>query len=80
MLGQTGHVGELLDRFGMKDSHPVVARISNVNAGEKLHAKGHELCRTVMGSLLYLACWSRSNIALAIQKCRGLCRLRVTCI
>ena len=39
-------MSELLERFGMKDSIPVptpmVARLSNVNTGEKLESKEHE--------------------------------------
>ena len=56
----------------MKDSTPVltpmVARLSNVNAGEKLESKEHEFYSAVVGSLLYLACWSRPDIALAVSE------------
>jgi hypothetical protein len=72
VLDQTEFVRELLERFGMKDSTPVstpmVARLSSVNAGEKLEAKDHELYRAIVGSLLYLACWSRPDIALAVSE------------
>ena len=72
VLDQTEFVSELLERFGMKDSTPVptpmVTRLSNVNAGEKLESKEHELYRAVVGSLLYLACWSRPDIAMAVSE------------
>jgi hypothetical protein len=72
VLDQAEYVSKLLDRFGMKDSNPVptpmVARLLNVNAGEMLDSKEHELYRTIVGSLLYLACWSRPDIALAVSE------------
>jgi hypothetical protein len=50
----------------MKDSTPVstpmVARLSSVNAGD------HELYHAIVGGLLYLACWSRPDIALAVSE------------
>jgi hypothetical protein len=70
VLDQTEFVSELLERFGMKDSTPVsmVARLSSVNAGEILQATDHEFYRAIVGSLLYLACWSRLDISLAVSE------------
>jgi hypothetical protein len=52
VLDQTEFVGELLERFGMKDSTPMstpmVARLSSVNAGEILQATDHELYRAIV--------------------------------
>ena len=42
----------------------MVARLSSVNTGEILQATDHELYRAIVGSLLYLACWSRPDITL----------------
>ena len=72
VLDQEEFLSEVLDKFGMKDSAsaptPMVARLSAVNAGEKLDSKTHELYRTIVGSLLYLACWSRPDIAFAVSE------------
>ncbi len=74
ILDQTEFVSELLEIFGMKDSTPVstqmVARFSSVIAGEILQATYHELYRSIVGSLLYLACcqWSRQDISLAVSE------------
>ena len=58
VLDQTEFVSELLDRFGMKDSTPVptpmVARLSNVNAGEKLESKEHELYITQLWEVCFI--------------------------
>jgi hypothetical protein len=45
-------------------------RLSSVNAGEILQAADHELYHAIVGSLLYLACWSlsRPDIALAVSE------------
>ena len=58
-LDQTEFFEELLEKFGMQDSAsvptPMVAILSAVNSGEKLHSKAHDLCRTIVGILLFLA-------------------------
>ena len=72
VLDQEEYLNEVLDKFGMQDSAsvptPMVARLSAVNSGEKLDSKAHELYRAIVGSLLYLACWSRPDIAFAISE------------
>ena len=71
-LEQEEYLHEVLDKFGMQDSvsvpTPMVARLSAVNSGEKLDSKAHELYRVFVGSLLYLSCWSRPDIAFAISE------------
>ena len=72
VLDQTEFVSELLEKFGMKDCNPaptpMIARLSAVNSGEKLNAEDHELYRTIVGSLLYLSCWSRPDISFAVSE------------
>ncbi len=45
-------------------STPMVQRLSVLNSGEKLCAEDQALYRN-MGSLLYLACWTRADISFA---------------
>ena len=71
VLDQEEFLEEVLKKFGMQDSAsvptPMLSRLSAVNSGEKLDSEAHELYRTIVGSLLYLACWSRPDIAFAIS-------------
>ncbi len=73
-LNQTEYVQELLEHFGMKDSSflpvstPMLQRLSVLNRGEKLTAEDHALYRKMVGSLLYLACWSRPDISVAVSE------------
>jgi hypothetical protein len=71
-LNQTEYVMELLERFNMSDcipvSTPIVQRLSVQNAGDKLSVQEHEQYRNMVGSLLYLACWSRPDIAFSVSE------------
>ena len=71
-LNQTEYVQELLERFNMSDCvstpTPIVHRLSEVNGGEKLSPTEHEQYRNMVGSLLYLACWSRPDLAFAVSE------------
>ena len=56
VLDQEEYLTKVLDKFGMQDSAlvptPMVAWLSAVNSGVKLHSKAHELYRAIVGSLL----------------------------
>ena len=70
-LDQTHYVDELLDRFGMQECNPeqtpMVSRLTTDDP-KKLDAKEHELYRNMVGSLLYLACWTRPDISFAVSE------------
>ena len=72
VLDQEEFLQEVLKKLGMQDSAsvptPMVSSLSAVNSGEKLDSKGHELYHTIVGSLLYLACWSPPDIAFALSE------------
>jgi hypothetical protein len=71
-LNQTEYVRELLERFNMASclpvSTPMVQRLSMQNSGEKLSADDQALYRNMVGSLLYLACWTRPDISFAVSE------------
>ena len=71
-LNQSDYIDELLERFEMTDcteaSTPLVHRLSAQDSGAKLSASEHERNRNMVGSLLYLACWSRPDISLAVSE------------
>ena len=68
-IDQTQYIDELPERFQMTDCNPVATpmlqRLSAEHGGEKLPVKDHELYRNMVGSLLYLACWTRPDISCA---------------
>jgi hypothetical protein len=71
-IDQTQYIDELLERFQMTDCNPVstpmLQRLSAEHGGEKLSVKDHELYRNMVGSLLYLACWTRPDISFAVSE------------
>jgi hypothetical protein len=71
-IDQSAYVEDLLDRFGMKEcatvSTPITARLSTTEAGPKLDQSSHAQFRNCIGSLLYLACWTRPDIAFAVSE------------
>jgi hypothetical protein len=71
-LNQSDYIDELLERFDMTDcteaSAPLVQRLFAQDCGAKLSASEHERSRNMVGSLLYLACWSRPDISLAVSE------------
>ena len=71
-LNQTEYVRELLERFNMTSclpvSTPMVQRLSMQNSGEKLSADDQVSYRDMVGSLLYLACWTRPDISFAVSE------------
>ena len=71
-LNQSDYIDELLDRFEMTNctpvSTPMVHRLSGQDSGEKLAAGEHDRFRNMVGSLLYLACWTHPDISFAVSE------------
>ena len=71
-LNQSDYIDELLDRFEMTNctpvSTPMVHRLSGQDSGEKLAPGEHDRYRNMVGSLLYLACWTRPDISFAVSE------------
>ena len=71
-LSQKDYINDMLQRFGMSDCRPVstplAKHLSSLQAGTKLTPKEHALYRNMIGSMLYLACWTRPDIAYAISE------------
>ena len=71
-IDQTQYIDELLERFHMTDCNPVstpmLQRLSAEHGGVKLSVPDHDLYRNMVGSLLYLACWTRPDISFAVSE------------
>jgi len=71
-VNQTAYLDELLARYDMSSctpvSTPIVARLSEQSAGSLLSQDDHATYRHMVGSLLYLSCWSRPDIAFAVSE------------
>ena len=71
-IDQSSYVQDVLERFGMKNcsqvSTPMVSRLSANDAGVKLSQPEHAQYRNCIGSLLYLACWTRPDISFAVAE------------
>ena len=72
LINQTAYIDELLGKFGMGDSRPVatpiVSRLSNADRGNDLSKEDHAQYRVIVGSLLYLSCWTRPDISFAVSE------------
>ncbi len=84
-LNQTEYVLELLERFNLTNCLPVatpmVLRLSALNSCEKLSTEEQVQYRNMVGSLLYLACWSRPDISFVVSELSNPCLppARTTC-
>ena len=71
-VNQSEYVDELLARFDMTDCNPVstplVARLTEQSDTSFLSDADHAIYRNMVGSMLYLACWSRPDIAFAVSE------------
>ncbi len=60
---QAEYTEQILEKFGMTKSHavatPMVSRLSTLDRGEELSTQDKSQYRVKVGSLLYLACWTR---------------------
>jgi hypothetical protein len=71
-VNQSEYISELLQRFNMSTCTPVgtplVSRLSASPDSPLLSDTDHALYRNMVGSMLYLACWSRPDIAFAVSE------------
>ena len=71
-INQTAYIDELLTKFGLGDCRPVgtriVCRLSNTDRGPPLSKEDHAVYRVMVGSLLYLSCWTRPDICFAVSE------------
>jgi hypothetical protein len=71
-MDQTEYTEQILEKFGMTKSHavatPMVSRLSTIDRGEELSTQDKSQYRVIVGSLLYLACWTRPDIAFAVSE------------
>jgi len=71
-LHQTDYIEQILERFGMSKCTPVITpinkRLSTMTGDPKLTREEQEEYRAMVGSLLYLACWTRPDIAYAVSE------------
>ncbi len=71
-IDQTAYIDDLLAKFGLNDSKPVatpmVQRLSNLERGQSVSKADHETYRVMVGSLLYLSCWTRPDISFAVSE------------
>ena len=71
-LDQTHYTEELLERFGMSDCTAVPTamsqRLSTTMSGDLLPVSEHATYRNMVGSMLYLASWTRPDISYAVSE------------
>jgi len=71
-LDQVAYLDELLQKFGMDKSTPVKTpmedRLSEANRGKTLTKEDQAKYRMIVGSLLYLSCWTRPDISFAVSE------------
>ena len=71
-MDQAEYTEQILEKFGMTKSHavatPMVSRLSTLDRGEELSTQDKSQYLVIVGSLLYLACWTRPDIAFAVSE------------
>ena len=71
-FNQSEYIEELLDRYKMADctsvGTPIIQRFSIDDTSMKLTVEDQALYRNMIGSILYLSCWSRPDIAYAVSE------------
>jgi len=71
-LDQSEYIQEILDKFDMGNSHavgtPMTNRLSMSEKGNELPGEEKAAYRVIVGSLLYLACWTRPDISFAVSE------------
>jgi len=71
-INQSEYIEEILGKFDMGSSHavgtPMTGRLSASEKGKDLSAPEKASYRVLVGSLLYLACWTRPDISFAVSE------------
>ena len=71
-MSQEHYLMACLEKFGLTDcigvDKPIFARLSVQNQSEVTNPSVQELYRGMVGSFLYLASWTRPNIAFAVSE------------
>jgi hypothetical protein len=71
-INQSDYIEEILGKFDMGNSHavgtPMTGRLSVSEKGKDLSVSEKAAYRVLVGSLLYLACWTRPDISFAVSE------------
>ena len=71
-IDQSDYIDQLLVKFDMVTSHavgtPMTGRLSSQEKGDALSNEDKSSYRVIVGSLLYLSCWTRPDIAFAVSE------------
>ena len=71
-MNQTHYIDACLDKFGMSSanevSKPMATRLSTTDQPQVIVTDDHQRYRGIVGSLLYLANWTRVDIAFAVSE------------
>ncbi len=71
-MDQSEYIQQILEKFDMLKSHavatPMVTRLSESDRGDELSNEEKSQYRVIVGSVLYLACWTRPDIAFAVSE------------
>ena len=71
-IDQSRYIDDILVKFQMENcspvSTPIVDRLSDGERGKPLSKEEQEEYRAMVGSLLYLSCWTRPDISFAVSE------------